>query len=370
MTVTLWVIAALAALVVALVVAYTRLSVALKREDDETVGLAYYGRSRAGREAYAREVAATARRLRPLLRLLPRLDFARGRMTYQGVSAPTGSCSPASFAAAQAYVPGADDVFVVTQMKCGTTWMQHVVYQVLHRGTGDLVATGTALYAVAPWLEGRRSVPMAQAPLVGTARRARLIKTHLPASLCPASDTARYIYVARHPVACFASCIDFVDTNLGTLAPGIPAFETWFTSPDLMWWGTWADHVRGWWQRAQGAPNVLVVTFEEMKRDLAGVAVRVAAFLGVAPLSPGELARVVHTCSFAYMQEHQAMFEMHPPHLLQSSAALFVSGAADRYKHLPPDVRGRIAAWAARELRGSGVPLAEWYPDVAAADEG
>lgn len=38
-------------------------------------------------------------------------------------------------------------------MKCGTTWMQHIVYEVVGRGRGDLVATGTTLYSQSCWLE-------------------------------------------------------------------------------------------------------------------------------------------------------------------------------------------------------------------------
>jgi hypothetical protein len=242
--------------------------------------------------------------------------------------------------------------------------MQHVVYEVLNRGNGDLVATGKAMYAIAPWIEGRKSVPMEQAPLIGKERPSHIIKTHLPAQLCPFSREAKYIYVARHPVSCFASCIDFVVTNVGGLAPATPAFEEWFTSPDLMWWGTWTDHVKGWWALAQKEPNVLFVYFEDMKKDLAGVTRRVVDFLGVTPLSEEELANVVHKCGFKYMQDHQDNFEMHPPHILQTNAELFVSGSAERHKDVPEEVRRRIAAWSVHEMASSDFPLGQKYPDV------
>jgi hypothetical protein len=344
------------------------LATILKWEDEQTVGLAYYGKPLAERNRFKEQLRTHARRLRPILALnakLAKLDFARSRIQYKGVSGPAGSCSAATFEAAASYQPRPEDVFVVTQMKCGTTWMQNVVYEVLMRGQGNLVETGGAMYAISPWIEGRKSVPVDQAPLVGRERPSRIIKTHLPASLCPFDARAKYIYVARHPVSCFASCIDFVDTNVGGMAPDIPAFERWYTSPDLMWWGTWTDHVKGWWTRARQSPsNVLFVYFEDMKKDLATVVQQVAAFLGVAPLSASELAAVVHKCSFAYMQEHQDNFEMHPPHILQTNAELFVSGSADRYKNVPADVRERIAAWTVREMAGSDFPLAAKYRDL------
>jgi len=349
------------------------LAFVLRWGDEQTVGLRYYGRSPAEREQFKRILGRHATILAPYLRAnarLTTLNLARARIQYKGTSAPSGSCSVESFAAAEAYTPRPEDVFVATQMKCGTTWMQHVVYEVLHRGGGDLVESGRTLYAVSPWIEGRKSVSMAEAPLVGTERPSRVIKTHLPVTLCPSSEQARYIYVARHPASCFASCVDFVVTNVGGMAPGMDAFETWFRSADLMWWGTWTDHVRGWWERSRQADNVLYVFFEDMKKDLPAVIRQVAAFLGVAPLSDDELQQVARKCSFKYMQEHQGTFEMHPPHILQSRAALFVSGSAERHKDVPPDVRDRVMAWAASELEGSDFPLAQAYPDVAAARDG
>lgn len=343
------------------------LAMILQWEDGQTVGLAYYGLPPEGRTRFKRALRLHAVLLAPLLWLnsrLARLDFRKVRVVHRGVSFPAGSCDAASLERASAFLPGPRDVIVVTQMKCGTTWMQHVVYEVLHRGDGSLVDSGTALYAVAPWLEGRKSVPLDQAPLLGTERPSRLIKTHLPAALCPYAANARYIYVARHPVSCFASCIDFVVTNVGRMAPPLAAFETWFRAPELMWWGAWTDHVRGWWARSRETPNVLFVRFEEMKRDLPGVVRRVAAFLGVAPLSEPELAAVCAKCGFAYMRAHQDAFEMHPPHILQTNAALFVRGTADRHLDVPEDVRRRIAAWAAAGLAGSGFPLAEAWPDM------
>ena len=367
MTIFWWVLAILGFLVLLLIATGTYFAAVLRWGDERTIGLNYYGLPPAGRDAFKRRLAFHARMLQPILWLTTRkaMDFRSARMQYKGIAAPSDSCRAEGFARAEAYTPQSEDVFVVTQMKCGTTWMQHVVFQIVHRGHGDLVETGRAMYAVSPWIEGRKSVSIEDAKPVGMARPTRIIKTHLPSQLCPYNAAAKYIYVARHPVSCFASCVDFVVTNLGTMAPGLPAFEEWYTSPELMWWGTWADHIKGWWKRAEEHPeNVLLVYFEDMKKDLPATVRRVTAFLGVAPLNEEELASAVHKCSFAYMQEHQDNFEMHPPHLLQTDAEMFVSGSADRHKDVSPDVRARIARWAVQEMSLSSFPLAERYPDL------
>lgn len=362
-----WMVVAIGTLIAFGIFQLIYFSVVLRWEDERTVGLEYYGLRPAERDRFKRALRAHARFLAPLLRLggrFIRIDFRKVRFQYRGVSGPSGSCSVGTFAAAANYQPRPEDVFVATQMKCGTTWMQHIVYEVVGRGRGDLVATGTTLYSQSCWLEGRKSVSIDRAPLLGGDRPARIIKTHLPAQLCPADPAARYIYVARHPVACFASCVDFVTTNVGSLAPGLAAFEAWFTDPDLMWWGTWPAHVAGWWARAERDGNVLVVLFEDMKKDLRAVVRQVAAFLGVAPLSDPELELVAEKCGFTYMQTHQDLFEMHPPHLLQADAAFFVRGTADRHQDVSTETRQRIGAWAVREIGPSTFPLARAYPDL------
>ena len=364
-----WILIALAALVAFFVVQMVLLSVVLTAEDRKTTGLGYYGLPLAERNRFRHWLRVRARLLAPILRLLGRpssFSFAKASFRHRGLAAPKGNCSPESFARADAYQAAPEDIFVATQMKCGTTWMLHVVYQVLRRGAGDLVETGSTLHAVCPWIEGRKTVSMADAPLVGTERPSRVIKTHLPASHCPYAPAARYIYVARHPVSCFASCADFIAENAGRFTPPLPVIEEWFRSEELMWWGTWPTHVGGWWDLSADRDNVLFVSFEEMKRDLAAVVRRVVTFLGVAPLTEPELEQVLEKCSFGYMQEHQEAFEMHPPHILAVDAEMFVRGTADRHLDVPEDARRRIIEWCAARMSGGRFPLARTYPDVVA----
>jgi hypothetical protein len=158
--------------------------------------------------------------------------------------------------------------------------------------------------------------------------------------------------------------VDFVKTNVGRMAPAPAVFEEWYCSAELMWWGTWPEHVRGWWERSKRDQNVLFLTFEQMKADLPAVVKQVTAFLGQPPLTANELKRVVDKCGFDYMQKHKDNFEMQPPHILQTNAELFVRGTANRHVDVKPAVRTRIQVWAARGLEGSDFPVAREYPDV------
>ncbi len=362
-----WLGIVVGALVIVFVAQMIHLSVVLAWEDQKTRGLGYFGLPPDEREGFRKTLRTQARLLFPILRFLGRVSPAtleKASFRYRDVSGPKGTCNEESFAGANEYEVRPDDVFVVTQMKCGTTWMQHVVYEVLNRGGGDLVESGTALYAVAPWLEALKSVPVADAPLLGSERPSRVIKTHMPPEICPFSPDARYVYVARHPASCFASCMDFLATNMGSFTPGLDAVEEWYCSDESMWWRSWPTHVRGWWELSQRQDNVLFVRFEDMKADLAAVARQVADFLGMEPLTEQELERVVHKCGFAYMQEHRGAFEMHPPHILAIDAELFVKGTADRHKDVPEDTRQRIMAWCVEQMDAGPVSLAELYPDA------
>jgi hypothetical protein len=129
-----------------------------------------------------------------------------------------------------------------------------------------------------------------------------------------------------------------------------------------MWWGSWPNHIKGWWTRSRSEPNILFVYFEDMKRDLPATIRQVANFLGMTPLSDAEVGAIADKCSFGYMQEHQEAFEMHPPHLLATSAELFVRGSADRHLDVPADARKRVGEWAAREMAGSDFPMGKVYP--------
>jgi len=57
-------------------------------------------------------------------------------------------------------------------------------------------------------------------------------------------------------------------------------------------------------------PNVLVITYEDMKGNLAREVKRLAAFMGV-ELTPSLEARVLELGSHAWMREHVTLFDEH-----------------------------------------------------------
>jgi len=334
----------------------------------QTRGDGYFARPLAERQAFVKMLQKHAVFMRPPLEFLSRV-FRLPKipvMRYQGVTGPLMMCSKKSYAATLNYMPGSEDIFIATQMKCGTTWMQQIVFEILHGGEGDLSDDGYRhMYALSPWIETSptSSVPMERAPLVGP-KKNRIIKTHMPAQLIPDNDGAKYIYVTRHPVSCFASCVDFINLLGGPMIPDRKHLLDWYCSED-MWWMSWPDHVESWWKRSQQHDNVLFVHYEELKQDLPGMITKIAEFLNT-PLSDDEHKKVVHKAGFEYMKEHEYYFEMFAPNVFSVSNDIrfMQSGALNRHEDTDAIERERINEFCRERLANASYPLAAYYPDV------
>lgn len=330
----------------------------------KTSGTAYFGRTSEARREFAVEARQRGRWATWVATNIARLHDPRPPVGVEllGITAPL-QCTPKDFARAVHYEPEEGDVFVVTQMKCGTTWMQQIVYEIAMRGQGNLGDDGDRhIYAVSPWIESSWAVSIEDAPRLGE-ERLRVIKTHMPTKLLPIGEKGRYIYVTRHPIACFASCADFVGMLLGPMSPSRERLLEWFCS-ERMWWGPWPDHVEGWWRAAQAHPNVLFVHFEEMRADLAATVDRVAAHLGVT-LTPAEREAVVTKSDFAYMKAHEGRFAMAPPSPFGEHDGDFMpSGSSDRQNAVILPERARITAFCREKFRGASYPVARFYPDL------
>jgi len=337
----------------------------------QTRGDRYFARPLAERRRLVKRLQWHARYIRPVFEAIAKVMRLKKMpvMRYGQVTGPLMMCSKQSYARTKHYQPEAADIFIATQMKCGTTWMQQIVFEILHGGEGDLSDTGYRhMYALSPWIETSptSSVSMENAPLVGPGRN-RIIKTHMPAQLIPHSDVARYIYVTRHPVSCFASCVDFIHKLGGPLMPARHDLLAWYCSDD-MWWMSWPDHVESWWQRNRQHDNVLFVHYEDLKRDLESGIRQIAAFLN-RPLSDAEVAKVAHKASFAYMRDHEDFFEMFSPNLFSVSAEtirFMQSGSVARHEDTEIHERERILAFCHERLAHASYPVGDHYPDVLA----
>ena len=212
------------------------------------------------------------------------------------------------------YLPGPQDVFVMTYAKSGTNWMMQIAHQLIYHATSDY----NHLHDLVPWPDTLAmpvfmkwyAIPLIEATHWQQAPEPlRVIKTHFNWDMLPHSDQAKYIAVIRDPKDVFVSNYHFIRD--GVYGPAMPAVETWlelFLSPHFLIGGSWAVNTAGYWTERY-RPNVLIASFREMKRDLRGTVKKVAAFLDV-HVSEDVIDEVCRRSSFEYMKANDRKFAM------------------------------------------------------------
>ena len=210
------------------------------------------------------------------------------------------------------YEPSAADVFVCAYFKSGTNWTMHIALQIAFRGGArfehvhDLVA-----WPETP-LRMRIAVPVDDPrPRAASPTGLRVIKTHLELSAVPFSPAARYVAVVRDPKDVFVSSHHFLRAvGLGRAMPSVRRWLDVYLSPDTML-GSWAAHLQSYWS-ARDRPNVLFLTYEQMRADLPGAVDKIAKLMGV-ELTAKERAAVIEQCTFAHMKKIGAKFDPSGP---------------------------------------------------------
>ncbi|KAG8177584.1 hypothetical protein JTE90_028305 [Oedothorax gibbosus] len=206
-----------------------------------------------------------------------------------------------AFRSALTYNPRPDDLFIVTYPKSGTTWMQIIVACICRRGRP--FESALEFFSESPFLEMTGS----EGPLA--MKRPGAIKTHLPFHLAPWSDEAKYIYVARNPKDVCVSFFNHVKNMNGyNFTDG--QFDDYFEifMEGKVNFGDYFGHLRSWYDHKDD-PNVLFVTYEELKTDVKSGILRIAEFMGqeykvMLESDPQILNDVIEHSSFRYMKEN------------------------------------------------------------------
>jgi aryl sulfotransferase len=224
------------------------------------------------------------------------------------------------------------DIVVGTWAKTGTTWIQQLLGQLIFAGEQRPVMD------LCPWVE-HRYVPIESiVERLEAQNHRRFVKTHLPADALHLSPLAKYLYIGRdgrdavwswhhHQLRMTPYAFETLNAVPGRVGPPLgPAnpdprqfFNEWLDGDGYPVWPFWPN-VRTWWE-ARHRPNVLLVHFNNLKRDLPGEARRIARFLGIdIPEALWEL--VLEHCTFDYMKANGAA-------LSEMLARGFVGGAND-----------------------------------------
>lgn len=213
---------------------------------------------------------------------------------------------PQIIRSAMAYTARANDVFIVTIPKSGTTWMQVIVHALLTNGRAfdddidDYIARN-------PFLE------MHGQQAIETMRRPGAIKTHLLFDSLPYHADAKYIIVIRNPKDVCVSFHRFITSMEGEALVDI-TFDSLF---DHFLTGEaghvdYFDHLLSCWSH-RNDDNVLLVLYEDMKKDIRSVIKCLATFLNI-EINETLLERTVTVSSFDYMKQARYNEKIVPAH--------------------------------------------------------
>lgn len=265
-------------------------------------------------------------------------------------------------AAFAGYEPTKQDVIVSAYPKSGTTWALQIAYQVGYYGNGDF----EHLDNVVPWPD--KLIPLEKAELadvshlVDSPTGIHVIKSHLEAAYLPIDSDARFIGVIRDPKDTLVSMIRFEnDFNQRLFDATIPT-DAWADAfvTDRFMYQSWPEFIDSWW-RVRDRDNVLILLYEEMKRDADASLNQVADFLGVG-LTDEQFAMVAKKSGFNWMKANDHRFAPHAWDGGQVSLVRQAEAGAPKAE-LTHEQRCRIDEWCREELGriGSDFPYSQLY---------
>jgi len=262
-----------------------------------------------------------------------------------------------------------DDVWVSTFPKCGTTWTQEMVWNIVHN-LDFQTAKAVELDERVPYVELSSMVTPAEAVAMGIEDSItkvekmpspRIIKTHVSVDMLPKevlTKKAKVIYVCRNPRDVVVSYFNFLklDGFYGSLDVFFNAFLG-----DVLSYSPFLQHVRGYWER-RSEENILFLSYEEMKKDLPSVIRRVAEFLDKI-LTDTQVADLAEHLSFKNMKANAAVNKEEMMAAVKKvtgseealSAFMRKGETGDWKNHLTEEQLERMKSWEKSQLEGSGL---------------
>lgn len=263
-----------------------------------------------------------------------------------------------------------DDVIIATYAKSGTTWTQQIVGQLLFAG-----AEHVPVHDLSPWVDLRVPPKAVKLAALEAQTNRRFIKTHLPVDALVFSREARYIYIGRdgrdvmwsmynHHSKASDLWYQVLNDTPGRVGPAIERvdcspidyFKAWLEKDGYPFWPFW-ENIASWWA-VRDLPNVLLLHYDEMKRDMPGGIRRIASFLDI-PIDETAFPRIVEHCSFDYMKANADDAAPLGGALWEGGGRTFIhKGTNGRWRDDLPEALSR--AYEERALAELGPDCARW----------
>lgn len=266
----------------------------------------------------------------------------------------------------------AGDIVISTRSKSGTTWMQMICALLVFQRS-ELPGPLTQL---SPWLDWLGS-PLDEvvAALEHQSHR-RFIKTHTPLDGIPLEPQVQYVVVARHPldsaVSLYHQSANLDRARMAELT-GTPMRERPPRPPVSEWLASWtrsdADprleldslpgvlwHLSDAWRR-RDEPNVVLVHYDDLRRDLDGQMRALARTLRF-DVPADHWPALVEAATFARMKAAADLVVPDPAGILKDHGAFFRSGRSGSGAELLS--LEALAAYHARASELAPPDLLEW----------
>tara|TARA_R110000772_G_scaffold12250_8_gene37604 strand:- start:2330 stop:3235 length:906 start_codon:yes stop_codon:yes gene_type:complete len=263
-----------------------------------------------------------------------------------------------------------DDIIIATYGKAGTSWTQQMIAQMMFGGDPEL-----AVAEMSPWLDLRVPPKQVKLPEVEAQTHRRFMKTHLPVDALVFSPQAKYIYIGRdardvvwslynHHANANDVWYDALNNTPGRVGPPIERppedirqyWQDWMDKDGFPFWSFW-ENVRSWWA-IRDLPNVKMIHFADLKRDMPGEMRKIAAFLDI-DIDEARWDTIVEYCTFDWMKANATKSVPLGGAFWDAGAEVFINkGVNGRWKDtLTAEDNTRYDAMARSEL---GDACAQW----------
>ena len=263
-----------------------------------------------------------------------------------------------------------DDIIIATYGKAGTSWTQQMIAQMMFGGDPEL-----AVAEMSPWLDLRVPPKQVKLPEVEAQTHRRFMKTHLPVDALVFSPQAKYIYIGRdgrdvvwslynHHANANDLWYDALNNTPGRVGPPIERppedirqyWQDWMDRDGFPFWSFW-ENVRSWWA-IRDLPNVMMIHFTDLKRDMPGEMRKIAAFLDI-EIDETRWDTIVEYCTFDWMKANATKSVPLGGAFWDAGAEVFINkGVNGRWKDtLTAEDNARYEAMARSEL---GDACAQW----------
>ncbi|XP_072223912.1 cytosolic sulfotransferase 2-like isoform X2 [Leuresthes tenuis] len=180
-----------------------------------------------------------------------------------------------------------DDILIATYPKAGNTWVSYILDLLYFSQMSPDRRDQIPLHQRVPFLEMHiPGFPLGVDELNQLTTFPRIIKTHLPVHFLPKSfweQNSKIIYVARNAKDTAVSYFHFDRMNRAQPEPGDWSSYLQRFMEGKMVFGSWYEHVTGWWEKKQTSSNILYLFYEDLIEDTDKELCRLYSFLGLSP---------------------------------------------------------------------------------------